>query len=666
MHMDHDGSGSGLPWLDQPVWLHSSRADECKLTPEQCAYRNGHWRYWYEADHVFALNTVYFLIATVGLFTILHVLSLYAPSSLRRSYPWRTATATGRYLSYRSFRLPVLRSWSPSLGVIGLGCVGVVFFAAMTLGPKPYYWPNTTELSYGSSPPIATRTGWMALALLPFVLALSTKANLISALTGVSHEKLQVFHHWTSYAMFVLALIHTFPFIIFHIWKGDMVMQYKTSIAYWTGIVALIFQTYLTVMSLPSIRNRYYEFFKATHILAALVFIIFFFLHCDFRLSSWDYFIATGAIYILSLLYAQIRTHLIHGRHTATISPLPCGLLRITIPTVTLTTWRPGQHLFLRFLSPGKLGLHALTAHPFTIASLAHDPDTLGKPSQLVFFVRPHNGLTARLESLAKHATGGFWRCTVLLEGPYGGTGTGVAVAGLGDAGGAHADTEADSTIVVAGGSGGGFALGMLAEALRLRSSSSSGRASGPVKVVFACRSTAMARWFREESEALISSFSSASSGGLKQVGIVVVDIHDTSASASSSTSPSSSSSLYQGKQGHAQTQGDGTSEPDLGRNKELEPDIELLTHDDTDTDKKNTGRRMNHETQMQTGLFYAGRPDLPARIAEVLEQEKRKKVAIYACGPASMLFDVQNAAADAQRRGDGREVVLHTETFSW
>jgi ferric-chelate reductase len=38
----------------------------------------------------------------------------------------------------------------------------------MTLGPQPYYWP--TDASYGSSPPIATRAGWMALALLPFVL----------------------------------------------------------------------------------------------------------------------------------------------------------------------------------------------------------------------------------------------------------------------------------------------------------------------------------------------------------------------------------------------------------------------------------------------------------------------------------------------------------------
>lgn len=41
---------------------------------------------------------------------------------------------------------------------------------AMTFAAKPYYWPNTKEISYGDSPPIATRAGWMALGCLPFVL----------------------------------------------------------------------------------------------------------------------------------------------------------------------------------------------------------------------------------------------------------------------------------------------------------------------------------------------------------------------------------------------------------------------------------------------------------------------------------------------------------------
>jgi len=50
MGMGMDMHRGGTPWLDQPVMLHSSRADKCKLTEAQCAYRNNHWRYWYESD----------------------------------------------------------------------------------------------------------------------------------------------------------------------------------------------------------------------------------------------------------------------------------------------------------------------------------------------------------------------------------------------------------------------------------------------------------------------------------------------------------------------------------------------------------------------------------------------------------------------------------------
>lgn len=64
----------------------------------------------------------------------------------------------------------------------------------------------------------------------------------------------QVFHRWTSWAMFVLALIHTFPFIIVHVWKGDMMLQWKTSVVYWTGVAALIPQAYLNIMSIGPIR----------------------------------------------------------------------------------------------------------------------------------------------------------------------------------------------------------------------------------------------------------------------------------------------------------------------------------------------------------------------------------------------------------------------------
>ena len=53
LSMDHSKATSGgLPWLDHPVKLHSSRADTCKLTAAQCAYRSGFWVYWWVTSNM--------------------------------------------------------------------------------------------------------------------------------------------------------------------------------------------------------------------------------------------------------------------------------------------------------------------------------------------------------------------------------------------------------------------------------------------------------------------------------------------------------------------------------------------------------------------------------------------------------------------------------------
>jgi len=135
-----------------------------------------------------------------------------------------------------------------------LATVGTIFFSSMALGPKPYYWPNTHSHSFGNSPPIATRAGWLSIGCMPFIFATSSRSNFISALTGVSHERLQTFHRWISYSFYLLALVHTFPFIVFHVWKGDMVKQWNSSVVYWTGVVALLAQTWLTFASAGPLR----------------------------------------------------------------------------------------------------------------------------------------------------------------------------------------------------------------------------------------------------------------------------------------------------------------------------------------------------------------------------------------------------------------------------
>lgn len=82
----------------------------------------------YEADHVYSLNTIYFLCATVGVFAIANFLFKYTPARVKRSSVWHKTTAGLRYLAYRGYQMPALRYWSPSLGVLLLGLAGVVFF----------------------------------------------------------------------------------------------------------------------------------------------------------------------------------------------------------------------------------------------------------------------------------------------------------------------------------------------------------------------------------------------------------------------------------------------------------------------------------------------------------------------------------------------------------
>jgi ferredoxin-NADP reductase len=179
------------------------------------------------------------------------------------------------------------------------------------------------------------------------------------------------------------------------------------------------------------------------------------------------------------LLAAQGIIYLRNGLHTATLDLLPCGLIRVKIPTAI--TWKPGQHVFARFVP---LGLHSLTAHPFTISSAARDPDKTRMGNEIAFYIKPKRGITARLARVAAKSPGGSKG--VFLEGPYGGLGTDLA--------------RFDAVVVIAGGSGGGFSLGVIGEALRVARRRT-------VEIVYATRDAVTANWYEDEVDALVAKY---------------------------------------------------------------------------------------------------------------------------------------------------------------
>ncbi|KAE8451687.1 hypothetical protein EG329_003144 [Mollisiaceae sp. DMI_Dod_QoI] len=629
-------------WLTAPVQLEGSRDFMCDpLTTEQCEWYMERWHFWYIADWVYALPTVAFFMCTIGIFIIGHVISSLVLGYRRFREPrsWRKLIAGVRYLSYRGFYIKPLRWSSAPVGVLLLGLAGTLFFFLMDLAPGTYYW--SSEL-YGNSPALATRSGWMALACMPFVFATATKTNWITLLTGVSHEKLQVFHRWIAYAFFILSLLHTFPFIVFHIRSHDMEHHFSSNILfYWTGIVAIIFQAWLSFASHSTIRNLGYEFFKMSHFVSVVVFMLTLFWHCDYTLTSWDYFIGTAAVYVPCYVYPWLRTCFEYGvSQKAQIFVEDSGFTRITIPAKF--NWKPGQHCFLRFTSFGLLG--ALSSHPFTICSL---PSTqLEEPSELVFYVRHQGGLTAKLNQYALDNPGAS--VPVLVDGPYGGINL-------------QKFHDSEQLLVIAGGSGAGWCLPFIERFVRglLPSDEEKGQLittdgnatssigsfrggnhSGPLslRVILATRDISNRIWFLRTVSELLSRYPETASSHI-QVQVFVT--------------------------GEAAEKLDVSSQvPEVPASSKVSS---------RSTDKGDTIRvKGEGQEAVVPGKEYEGRPKLPLIVQEegAKVAEAGQSLGVFVCGPTTMLNDVRNSVAEANlkilRGSKSGDVYLHLEHFSW
>ncbi|KAJ5701255.1 hypothetical protein N7488_008803 [Penicillium malachiteum] len=623
-------------WLTLPVELTGSREFTCDgFTTEACEYYMHRWHFWYIADYVYALPTVAFFMCSLGIFIIGHMASqLLGYRNSRDTGAWQRLIAIIRYLSYRGFHIPSLGWNSAPVGLLLLAAAGTIYFFCMDLIPQPYYWPS---LDFGGSPPLGTRSGWMALACMPFILsvpaptpipsmnrkilifldsATATKTSWITLLTGVPHEKLQVFHRWISYAFFVLALMHTFPFIVYHIRFHDMMMQVEMSlIFYWTGIVALIFQAWLTFASHSVIRKLGYEFFKATHFFAAAMFILIFFWH----------------LYVPCFAHSWLRTCFEHGiRQKAQISVEGNGFTRITIP-VTLT-WRPGQHCFLRFTSFGLV--RALSAHPFTICSVpSREP---GTPSQLVFFIRHQSGFTAKLYEYAlknPHVT-----VPVLVDGPYGGINM-------------QSYVQSDHLLVIAGGSGIGWTLPFVEQFIADDATSTneeqnqalevSGetpanhQGSRSLRLILATRDVSSKLWYAQAVSRLLDEHAKSRSRSQLRIhvhltGETTQDVESTHLVPRPSSSFAEPSSL-----------------PEKGGAVKVPAEMPGLIDE------------------------CQGRPQLPSIIREAARAIKvSESLGVYVCGPTTMQNDVRNAVADVNldilKGSKTGGAYLHCEHFSW
>jgi len=188
-------------------------------TPWASLFRYGHWTTWYYLALIAILTLIHISRKTKDYHFRSTEASTTRTEANRKTTIWQKFQALLRYFSYRQISIkPFNRTNSlvPANGALTILLTTIVFLVLLTFVSRPYYRPH---MAFGA-PPIAIRTGLMAFACTPILIALAGKFNIISLLTGISHEKLNVFHRWVAWMTFVLSLIHAVPFFLQSYWDG--------------------------------------------------------------------------------------------------------------------------------------------------------------------------------------------------------------------------------------------------------------------------------------------------------------------------------------------------------------------------------------------------------------------------------------------------------------
>ncbi|KII94680.1 hypothetical protein PLICRDRAFT_169410 [Plicaturopsis crispa FD-325 SS-3] len=352
--------------------------------------------------------------------------------SLRR-LPAATASA---------FRIVAFR-WTVPIGLSSVASVSeLTFIIGYIVAIFVWLFVDTEDLSTMF---YEDRAAHFASCQLPLIVVLAGKNNIISFLTGIGHEKLNVLHRAAARTCLILLWMHAICRSVgglpahFDFTNGWMVWGA-------TGLTAF---SLATALSIRPVRQVAFEFFLVSHIILVGIFMVGGYLHArdpGFGDYIWPALVLWAFDRVLRtcrLLYNNRVWSRANDQHSkATVELLSEDTVRLTLRR--RFSWKAGQHAYVILPSVSNLPTEA---HPFTIASIPGNLDGSEGPEDkdVVFLIRGRTGFTGRLRDHARSGKPGD--VTALVDGPYG----------------SPPDLTSFSTcILIAGGSGVSYTLPLL------------------------------------------------------------------------------------------------------------------------------------------------------------------------------------------------------------
>ncbi|KAK5075521.1 ferric-chelate reductase Frp1 [Lithohypha guttulata] len=334
------------------------------------------------------------------------------------------------YPALRPFRGRFLRYYTPP--PLGQCLVILAFWiiVIIMLFTDVFLTPASSLYGYRWEKP-AFRAGWVSVAQVPLLYALSCKFNVISIITGISYERLNWLHRWVSRTLFLTVIVHWAYF--FHEWTLANFVSYQMEmmpmVTYGFAAWAVIGWTVLTGWGF--FRDLSYELWLLQHLASAGVLLWLLYVHVP-SYARYNIWMAVAFVAFDRIVRgAWVLVNNLHLRafgkgglgYRGEATALGDGYLRLNIKNVDFN-WRAGQHVFLSIPACG-----IFESHPFTISNTRLGP-TSGTPNgeetgsrDLEVFLKCHSGFTGRLQkrALAAQARDGPPPShRVFLSGPWG------------------------------------------------------------------------------------------------------------------------------------------------------------------------------------------------------------------------------------------------------
>lgn len=581
---------------------------------------------WAEQS-VYALYSTYFGVVLLFLFIIRKLLYLfndfnsrYSDSKVLHFKIIDKLTASSRFLAYK--RLPLIFSrlsrLPASFGTLFLLFSSTLYLLCYTF--IPHFWYRGCH-GFGT-PPLAQRAGMLVMGMTPFLIVMSGKTNVISGVTGVSYEKLNVFHQALGWGSLFLSLVHTFPFIIQDSLEGGIPAihdEWESDSLYRNGVPPLVFLFVMCFMGLSCVRKHMYEIFWHCHWILGLAY---------FGTLAWHVYGAMGIEYIWAtlgfwgaqmiyriIIKSPFKLNTYSFKHKeANIKILQNNSFEVIIPIKQRQEffWKPGQHILIRFMQ----GIHTLDNHPFSIMTI---PKPTGE-SNLKLIVRAQKGLTKKIYDYVLNENNLEKKYKVYIDGAYGGMN--------------RDSLSFNKLILVASGSGIAVTLPFMLNVAQHLGNPSNNVQS--IEFTWIIRNIDSLESVKDQ---LIELFNLVINYDEKYLSIFTINIFVTNSS-------------------------DGENPEIITLKSQLRSNSDNEIHSESSKLSLNTVTDENYKNYVN--IYENQKPSLKTYVADT---QLYDRTAVIVCGTSSCQIDVGNAASELQKqvlKGEAEEVYLHTENFGW